>query len=99
MYIIYETYTDETRNMKEEQFNTKIIGLYEEKEIAIQKLNEYLEHIKLDYSKNEWYISPYEKRLSKKINKNFIKVYQVFNEFVGNCEEVYYVILEKIEVR
>lgn len=28
MYIIYETYTDDTRNIKEMRFNTKIVGAY-----------------------------------------------------------------------
>ena len=34
MYVLYESYTDETRNMKDLNFNTKVIGLYKTKEQA-----------------------------------------------------------------
>ena len=34
----------------------------------------------------------------KEQNKNAMEIYEVFNEFIDNCEEVYYVVLEKVEV-
>ena len=97
MYIIYESYTDEIKNMKEKQFNTKIVGIYNDKKVAIQKLQEHLEQIELGYEADkEWFIKPYEKKLLKDENKNLIKCYQIFNEYIGNFEEIFYVILEKV---
>ena len=98
MYLIYETYTDETRNMKNLRFNTKIIGVYEDKKIAVNKYKEHLEDIQLDFTdENNWYIKKYSKSLAKEQIKNVIDIYEVFNEFVDNCEEIFYVVLEKVE--
>ena len=98
MYIIYETYTDETRNMKDLRFNTKIIGIYESKKNAIDKFKEHLEDIQLDFTDdNNWYIKKYSKGLAKEQIKNVIEIYEVFNDFIENCEEVFYVVLEKVE--
>lgn len=99
MYLIYETYTDETRSMKDLRFNTKIIGLYDNKNIAINEYTKHLENIQLDFTDdNNWYIKKYDKKLMKEQNKNAMEIYEVFNEFIDNCEEVYYVVLEKVEV-
>ena len=98
MYLIYETYTDETRNMKDLRFNTKIIGVYESKKVAINKFKEHLEDIQLDFTdENNWYIKKYSKSLAKEQIKNVIDIYEVFNEFVDNYEEIFYVVLEKVE--
>ena len=98
MYLIYETYTDETRNMKNLRFNTRIIGLYEDKKIAVNKYKEHLEDIQLDFTdENNWYVKKYDKKLMKEQIKNALEIYEVFNEFVDNCEEVFYVVLEKVE--
>ena len=98
MYLIYETYTDETRNMKDLRFNTRIIGVYEDKKIAVNKYKEHLEDIQLDFTdENNWYVKKYDKKLMKEQIKNALEIYEVFNEFVDNCEEVFYVVLEKVE--
>lgn len=98
MYLIYETYTDETRNMKNLRFNTRIIGVYEDKKIAVNKYKEHLEDIQLDFTdENNWYVKKYDKKLMKEQIKNTLEIYEVFNEFVDNCEEVFYVVLEKVE--
>lgn len=41
-YILYESHIDETRIMKNLRFNTKIIGLYDEKKLAINELQNML---------------------------------------------------------
>lgn len=98
MYLIYETYTDETRNMKNLRFNTRIIGVYEDKKIAVNKYKEHLEDIQLDFTdENNWYVKKYDKKLMKEQIKNALEIYEVFNEFVDNCEEVFYVVLERVE--
>lgn len=98
MYLIYETYTDETRNMKDLRFNTRIIGVYEDKKIAVNKYKEHLEDIQLDFTdENNWYVKKYDKKLMKEQIKNALEIYEVFNEFIDNYEEVFYVVLEKVE--
>lgn len=98
MYIIYETYTDETRNMKDLRFNTRIVGVYEDKKVAVDKYKQHLEDIQLDFTdENNWYIKKYDKKLMKEQNKNALEIYEVFNNFIENCEEVFYVVLEKVE--
>lgn len=98
MYLIYETYTDETRNMKDLRFNTRIIGVYDNKKVAVRQFKEHLEDIQLDFTdENNWYIKKYNKSLAKEQIKNVIDIYEVFNEFVDNCEEMFYVVLEKVE--
>ena len=84
--------------MKNLRFNTKIIGVYEDKKIAVNKYKEHLEDIQLDFTdENNWYIKKYSKSLAKEQIKNVIDIYEVFNEFVDNCEEIFYVVLEKVE--
>lgn len=98
MYIIYETYTDETRNMKDLRFNTRIVGLYNDKKIAKEKLEEHLEQIQLDLTDdNNWFVRKYDKKLMKEQVENAVEIYEIFNEFIDNCEEVFYVVLEKVE--
>ena len=98
MYIIYETYTDETRNMKDLRFNTKIIGVYVDKKVAKEKFEEHLEKIQLDLmSDYNWYTKKYDKKLLAEQNENAIEVYEIFNEYIDNYEEVFYVVLEKVE--
>lgn len=99
MYLIYETYTDETRNMRDLRFNTKIVGVYENKKVAIDKYEKHLENIQLDLiDRNNWYIKKYDKKLMKEQNENALEIYEIFNEFIDNYEEVFYVVLEKVEV-
>lgn len=98
MYLIYETYTDETRNMRDLRFNTRIVGVYESKRKAKDEFDKHLEDIQLDFTEdNDWYIKKFDKKLAKEQNENIIEVYEVFNEYVDNCGEVFYVILEKVE--
>lgn len=99
MYIIYETYTDDTRNIKEMRFNTKIVGVYYDERIAKAELEK---HIELTISKvneeQDWFVRQFDKKIIKDEFDNIIKVYEVFNEYIDNIAEVYYVVLEKIEV-
>lgn len=99
MYLIYETYTDETRNMRNLRFNTRIIGVYEDKKKAKNEFNKHLESIQLNLLEdNNWYIRKYDKKLMKEQLENAIEIYEVFNDFVDNCGEIFYVILEKVEM-
>ena len=100
MYILYESYTDETRNMKDLNFNTKIIGLYETKEQAKDKLKEYLDYLVKDFeTEYNWFVKKYNKKIIKDDEryKNVIDIYEVFNDYIDNIAEMYYLILEKVE--
>lgn len=98
MYLVYETYTDETRNMRDLRFNTRIVGVYADKKKAKNEFNKHLESIQLNFTEdNNWYIKKYDKKLMKEQNKNALEIYEVFNEFIDNCGEVFYVVLEKVE--
>lgn len=98
MYLIYETYTDETRNMRDLRFNTRIVGVYADKKKAKNEFDKYLESIQLNFTEdNNWYIKKYDKKLMKEQNENALEIYEVFNEFIDNCGEVFYVVLEKVE--
>lgn len=98
-YILYESHIDETRIMKNLRFNTKIIGLYDEKKLAINELQKYVDDIVLNLTdEHNWYIKEFDIKLAKEENKNIVAVYEVFNEEIDNCGEVFYVILEQIGV-
>lgn len=98
MYILYESYTDETRNMKDLRFNTKIVGIYKDTDKIDEIVNDYANSIidNLD-SQYNWYIKEFDKKLLDKEDKNKIKVYEVYNDFIDNAEEIYYLILEKVK--
>lgn len=99
MYLVYETYTDETRNMRDLRFNTRIVGVYADKKKAKEEFNKHLESIQLSLLEdNNWYIRKYDKKLMKEQLENAIEIYEVFNDFVDNCGEIFYVILEKVEM-
>lgn len=51
MYILYESYDDDCRNLKELDLNTKIIAIYNDKEQAQAKFMEIYESEK-DYVKS-----------------------------------------------
>lgn len=99
MYIIYETYTDDTRNIKEMRFNTKIVGAYYDERIAKAELEKYIELTinKVD-EEQDWFVRQFDKKIIKDEFDNIIKVYEVFNEYIDNVAEVYYIVLEKVEV-
>lgn len=94
MYILYESYNDETKYIKELEYNTKIIGLYSNKDKAIEKLNEVVNNtITLEDGTNEWF--------TKEVfveDKQVVSVYQVFNKGIEEYEESYAIILLEMEV-
>lgn len=98
MYLLYESYNDECRVIKEERTNTKILGLYEDKDKALEMLENVVEETITSFEdKNgNWF----SKKMSKDLieNENIIKVYQIFNEEMENIWEMFYIIVEKIEV-
>ena len=97
MYLLYETYTDETKNMRDILLNTHIVGLYDDKKYAKQKLLEHLQNTKLNYKdKHNWYIKKVKKHI---FHKNIIEIYEVYNDFIENYEEIFYVVLEKVRVK
>ena len=99
MYIIYETYTDETRNMKDLRFNTKIVGIYYDEKIAKAELEKHIElTINRIDEEQDWFVRRFDKKIIKDEFDNIIKVYEVFNEYIDNVAEVYYIVLEKVEV-
>lgn len=59
-------------------------------------------HIELTISKvneeQDWFVRQFDKKIIKDEFDNIIKVYEVFNEYIDNIAEVYYVVLEKVEV-
>ena len=94
MYILYESYDDDCRNLKELDLNTKIIAIYNDKEQALVGLKELADNtIILEDGENEWFVK--EEILD---NKNIIGAYRVFNGEIENYNELYTIILEKVEV-
>lgn len=94
MYILYESYDDDCRNLKELDLNTKIIAIYNDKEQALIGLKELADNtIILEDGENEWFVK--EEILD---NENIIGAYRVFNEEIENYNEFYTIILEKVEV-
>ena len=94
MYILYESYDDDCRNLKELDLNTKIITIYNDKEQALIGLKELADNtIILEDGENEWFVK--EEILD---NENIIGAYRVFNGEIENYNEFYTIILEKVEV-
>ena len=94
MYILYESYDDDCRDLKELDLNTKIIAIYNDKEQALVGLKELADNtIILEDGENEWFVK--EEMLD---NKNIIGAYRVFNGEIENYNEFYTIILEKVEV-
>lgn len=94
MYILYESYNEDCKNLKELYLNTKIIALYNNKEQALMGLKELVDNtIILEDGNNEWFVK--EEVLD---NKNIIGAYNVFNGEIDNYEEYYTIVLEKVEV-
>ena len=94
MYILYESYDDDCRNLKELDLNTKIIAIYNDKEQALVGLKELADNtIILEDGENEWLVK--EETLD---NENIIGAYRVFNGEIENYNEFYTIILEKVEV-
>ena len=94
MYILYESYDDDCRNLKELDLNTKIIAIYNDKEQALIGLKELVDNtIILEDGENEWFVK--EEILD---NENIIGAYRVFNGEIENYNEFYTIILEKGEV-
>lgn len=97
MYVMYETYTDETSNMRDLRFNTKILGVYQDKKVGLNELDKYVENLQtLFIEENDWYVKKYDKKLLE--DEKIVEIYEVFNNFIGNYEETFYVILEKVEM-
>ena len=59
-----------------------------EREKSMEILNE----------EQDWFVRQFDKKIIKDEFDNIIKVYEVFNEYIDNIAEVYYVVLEKVEV-
>ena len=94
MYILYESYDDDCRNLKELDLNTKIIAIYNDKKQALVGLKELADNtITLEDGENEWFVK--EDILD---NENIIGAYRVFNGEIENYNEFYTIILEKVEV-
>ena len=94
MYILYESYDDDCKNLKELDLNTKIIAIYNDKEQALVGLKELADNtIILEDGKSEWFVK--EEILD---NENIIDAYRVFNGEIENYNELYTIILEKVEV-
>ena len=94
MYILYESYDDDCRNLKELDLNTKIIAIYNDEEQALVGLKELADNtIILEDGENEWFVK--EEILD---NKNIVGAYRVFNGEIENYNEFYTIILEKVEV-
>lgn len=94
MYILYESYDDDCRNLKDLDLNTKIIAIYNNEEQALMGLKELADNtIILEDGENEWFVK--EEILD---NENIIGAYKVFNGEIESYNEFYTIILEKVEV-
>lgn len=94
MYLLYESYDDESKASKEFELNTKIIALYNNEEQALMGLKELADNtIVLEDGKNEWFVK--EECVD---NDNVLGAYRVFNKEIDNYNECYVIILEKLEV-
>ena len=94
MYILYESYDDDCRNLKDLDLNTKIIAIYNDEKQALVGLKELADNtIILEDGENEWFVK--EEILD---NENIIGAYRVFNGEIENYNEFYTIILEKVEV-
>ena len=94
MYILYESYDDDCRNLKDLDLNNKIIAIYKDEEQALVVLKELADNtIILEDGENEWFVK--EEILD---NENIIGAYRVFNGEIENYNEFYTIILEKVEV-
>lgn len=97
IYVLYETYCDDIKQLKEQTNNTKIIGVFEDLEIANEYISDYLDKIITQDSDNvNWFFKEIKNDLID--NMNIIKVYDIFNDEIDNYEEHYSLILEKSEI-
>lgn len=95
MYLIYESYTDECRNLKDLLVNTKIVGLFKDKEQALECYDAYLEStITQSDGEYDWFMQEFDTSLLE--NKNIIKAYRVYNEDIETYSDYYMVILEEV---
>lgn len=98
MYILYETYGDNARLLKDVRINTKILGVYNDKKSGLNAIDKIVKKTIFNMlDKNNWYYKKYDKKLLDN-EKDVIKAYEIFNDFIDNCEEEYLIILEKVEV-
>lgn len=97
MYILYEDYSDEVRNMKDTNINTRIIGVFENKEIAKTLCDDLVNKTIEEVGKYDWFVKEIKEDFLYSNNK-IIRAYEVFNEEIDNCFERYLIILEKVEV-
>ena len=96
MYLLYESYTDECRNLKDLLVNTKLIALYNNKEQAVMEYNNYLEKtITQSDGEYDWFIQKVELDLLE--NKNILGAHRVYNEGIEMYGDYYMIVLEKIE--
>lgn len=97
IYVLYETYCDDIKQLKEQTNNTKIIGVFDDLEIANEYISDYLDKIITQDSDNvNWFFKEIKNDLID--NTNIIKVYDIFNDEIDNYEEHYSLILEKSEI-
>ena len=95
-YIVYESYNDEMKQMKSLDNNTRILGCYEDLDMAIKFVETYLDDTITKYDEGfDWFFK--EKELDLVDNKNIIKVYDIFNGSIENYNEYYTLIVEKVE--
>lgn len=96
MYLLYESYTDECRNLKDLLVNTKLIALYNNKEQAVTKYNNYLERtITQSDGEYDWFIQEVDLDLLE--NKNILGACRVYNEGIEIYDDYYMIVLEKIK--
>lgn len=96
MYLLYESYTDEYKNLKDLLVNTKLMALYNNKKQAVMEYNNYLERI-ITQSDGEydWFIQEVELNLLE--NKNILGACKVYNEGIEIHNYYYMIVLEKIK--
>lgn len=97
MYILYEDYSDEIKNIFGYNKNTRIIGVFNNKKNALKQCSELVENTINKVGNYNWFVKEIKADILSS-NHKIIKSYEVFNEEIDNCFERYLIILEKVGV-
>lgn len=96
MYLLYESYTDDCRNLKDLSVNTRLVALYNNKERAVMEYKDYLEKtITQSDGEYDWFVQELDLDLLE--NKNILGACRVYNEGIEVYNDYYMIVLEEIK--
>lgn len=97
MYVLYESYDDDIRTLKDIDINTKIIGVYTTQEQGVSAFEKLAEQtITKTDGENDWFRQEVSVALLE--NDNIVCACQMCNGGLDDFAELYTIILEKVEV-